>query len=291
MKLKTVISSFTTKPQDAYGAEYSKFVEIFTSTWRYFYPDVNIILYHIKTDDDLDYNLQSVDAKTHINVVNIDHHKHKPLYSMLYRILKIPEIVTPGGVAVMDIDTVPLNDKLNSLLENYTDDKMVSIRPQYPGVAGRQLAASFNLIATSNTWSSYLNIYKGHDTQLIIDKILKDPKYTCRKNRDNISWYTDQLFLYQKKIQWQSTESNFVEDVRVTDCTRYELGHTDTPGEFGYTIMHRKKRETIQDIYTNLENLPSDHYIAYHMPRLIPICETQKIIDHIKRRGNDKCTL
>jgi len=284
MKLQTVISSFTTKPINTKGPDYSKFVDIFVSTWRFFHPDIDIVLYHIKSDDDPDYALQSVDVKTQINVINVNNNEHKALYSTMYRILKTPEVVSPGGVIVMDIDTVPLNGKLDDLLENYTDDNMVCIRPKYPGVSGHQLAASLNLIADPNIWSSYLNIEKGYDTRVEIDKLLKDPIYTCKKNKDKISWYTDQLFLYQKKIQWQSTESNFVEDNRIPECSGYELGHTDTPGKFGYTIMHRKRGETTQDIYTKLDHEPPGKYISYHIPRNIPTHETQKIIDYIKNR-------
>ncbi len=173
---------------------YYDFIPMFIESWKTLYPsiDIKIILIHDTIPENIkQYEDYIICFKP---LENIETSFQAQVIRLLY-----PCILTQykNGILITDMDMIPMNNNYYSKpIEHIDNDTFVCYRDVLIQT-DKQIAMCYN-IALSSTWSKVFNIHS-------IDDIIKQLQELSLKS----SWYTDQLFLYKKVMDFK-TKNNVV---------------------------------------------------------------------------------
>ena len=215
---------------------YCDFIPIFIESWKLLYPtvDVKIILINDKIPDKFKQYESNIICFNPINIVN------KALLSQVVRIL-YPCIMKQyeNGILITDIDMLPMNNTYYSEpIKDISNDKFICYRDVLIE-SDKQIAMCYN-IACSNVWEKIFNVHCIDDIYTVFHKFKKE----CRSE-----WYTDQIMLYKKVMEYKNTTG----DVVILNDVITKFGRLD--------------RVCFPEISICMNNIENKIYSDYHMLR------------------------
>ena len=155
---------------------------------------------------------------------------------------------TTDAVIISDMDIIPLQDEcFLDGFEQFNSNQFVSLR----GIdeEAKQIYMCY-VGATPKTWGELFNIKTEEDIRATFTKW--STQYPSDGNHGGKGWCTDQLELYKRVKEWQSTTPERVGLVQWTkEIPRLDRGRPHEWIQFS------------QDLETRLTN---KHYVDFHMP-------------------------
>jgi hypothetical protein len=182
---------------------YSDFVPIFIKTWNKLYPevDVKIIIISNNIPDHLQQYKNSIILFPPIQNI---------LTSFTSQIIRLfyPAILDySGGILITDIDMIPMNKTYYTKNISTIDDSNFIYMRGKVLFEQKQIAMCYN-VATPSTWKSIFNIKSVEDIRSSIIEIFTNND--IKEGSGNNGWFTDQLFLYNKVMEWNDGRNNLV---------------------------------------------------------------------------------
>lgn len=174
---------------------YLDFVPIFIKTWNKLYPDVDvkIILIAENIPDTL------LSYKNNIILFKPIENIETSFTSQIIRLLYPCILNYENGIMITDMDMIPMNrNYYTENIKSYSNDKFIYYRENVCFNTS-QIAMCYN-IATPNIWKEIFKVNSLEDIETTI-------KYIHSKN---VKWYTDQLTLYDKVLNWNKQTNNFI---------------------------------------------------------------------------------
>lgn len=174
---------------------YLDFVPIFIKTWNKLYPnvDVKIILIAENIPDTL------LSYKNNIILFKPIENIETSFTSQIIRLLYPCILNYENGVMITDMDMIPMNRTYyTENIKSYSNDKFIYYRENVCFNTS-QIAMCYN-IATPNIWTEIFKVNSLEDIENTIKYI----------HSTNIKWYTDQLTLYDKVLNWNKQTNNFI---------------------------------------------------------------------------------
>jgi hypothetical protein len=184
---------------------YYDFIPMFIESWKTLYPsiDIKIILINDVIPEDIKQYEQYIICFKPLE--NIETSFQAQVIRLLY-----PCILNQyeNGILITDIDMIPMNNNYYSKpIEHIENDKFVCYRDVLIQTE-KQIAMCYN-IALSSTWSKVFNIHS-------IDDIIKKLQELSHQS----SWFTDQIYLYKKVMDFKNTNSVVILNDNITKFKR-----------------------------------------------------------------------
>lgn len=245
MKLDCVLTAVNENPL------YFDFIPIWINTWKKLYPtvDVKIILIAKTLPDHL--QIYSKYIILFEPLENISTSFTSQFIRNLYPCILNYE----NGVMITDIDNIPMNRTFfTNNIENISENKWINLRDWFWHDPPHNMIAMCWQVATPKIWKEVFNINSIQDIKDSIINMNSKINYVEGGTDYASGWNTDQLFLYQKVMEWNKKTNNyiFLKD-KDTKWNRLDRGR-----------FHVNKNEIINGKYSD-----------YHMLR--PMSEYYKI--------------
>lgn len=173
---------------------YSEFIPIFVKTWQKLYPDIDVKIIYISTEE---LPLHLIEYKSNLILFKPIEGVSTAFTSQIIRILYPCIMNYENGVMITDMDMLPTNNTYYTRnIEAFDNNKFIYMRDVLLDI--KQLAICYN-VATPLTWK---DIFK-------IDTIEDIRQYILTVSR-GASWSTDQLILYKAVHEWNVKTKNFI---------------------------------------------------------------------------------
>lgn len=242
MKLEYVVTA--TNLNEAYLS----FIPLFCKTWKKLYPLVKVVIVMI-SDTIPD---KFVAYQNSIYLFPPIPEVSTVFTSQFIRLLYPCLLQSKGGVLVTDIDMIPMNrEYFTSSIASASDNQFVYLRGNVLDNK-QQMAICYN-VAHSSTWREVFQIESEEDIRT---------RFLDIQNSRDISWFTDQLLLYEYVMRWNAREKRLL---RVFDNVT------------GFNRLRCRSNELSR--YIIRKNISSGKYTDYHCAK--PYSKYSKINSRI----------
>lgn len=171
---------------------YLEFIPIFIETWKLLYPrvDTKIILIAEKIPDEYK------EWEKHIILFEPIEGVSTAFTSQYIRLLYPCIMNYENGILITDMDMLPMNRTYyTENIKSYDNTKFIYYGE--PPRIDKQIFMCYN-VAVPGVWRDIFGIHSVDDMR---DHI---------KNVPDVMWFTDQLVLYEKVMEWHGRTKNFV---------------------------------------------------------------------------------
>jgi hypothetical protein len=184
---------------------YLDFVPYFIKSWRKLYPNiaVKIILIATRIPENLQMYSDSIILFTPLE------HMSTSFISQFIRIL-YPCILSQykNGILITDIDMIPMNTAyFSENIAEISDDKFIYYGIDFPFHNERQIPICYT-VALSHTWRDVLRINDINGIIQVLRETYQSTNYI--NGLYSGSWFTDQLVLYKRVMEWNAITNNFI---------------------------------------------------------------------------------
>ena len=180
---------------------YLDFVPIFIKTWNKLYPDVDVKIILIAKNIPEELLLYKNNIILFEPIENISTSFTSQFIRNLY-----PCILNyKNGVMITDMDNLPMNRTyFTKNIENISDNKWINLRDWR---TKDQISMCWQ-VAKAETWKQVFHINNLHDIKDTLVSVNSTIKYV--DGITNSGWFTDQLFLYKKVMEWNKKTKNYI---------------------------------------------------------------------------------
>jgi len=174
---------------------YLDFIPIFVETWKLLYPNVcvKIILIAEKIPDeysDWEKNIILFEPLEGVSTAFISQY-----IRLLYPCIMNYE----NGVMITDMDMLPMNRTYyTENIKSYDNTKFIYMRENVC-FSDKQIAMCYN-VAVPRVWRDIFGVQSVTDIRECIKQV----------HGAGVKWFTDQLTLYEKVMEWHARTNNFV---------------------------------------------------------------------------------
>lgn len=248
MNLNHVVVSVNDHP------DYLRYVKVFASAWRYFYPNISLHIIYTGTNSQV-YELlqQYFDDVFHYPTESF---QNSVLAAQISRIYYPCLLQSSNFVVTTDIDLIPLTARyfLNSV-PRYNNDSFIVMRnviAQY-----RELPIGYNL-AIPKTWQDIFHIRTIDQLRKRIELHLNEVSHDGQHG--GVGWNYDQRTLWSsvhdRRYQWDVNSDRLIL-------------LKDKHSKFPFNRLDRSQKECL-DIFlkTDIKQL-ANTYVDFHMPKIL----------------------